>query len=349
MRVASCFRVAALFTISATLATLTTSALAADPPLLEFGKKAYVVKAIECAVLIPNRWQATQDRTGMVAQVARNPGGAGFRITRQPLLAFPEDFAEEWKTQLTAAGKIVKVSSVRAGKYKGWKATWTSKTGGGRDIEVWRVHVPSVEMVYNISFSLPKNDPTAKLLLKGVARSFRCTVDGSAKMEFQGTASDGAKHVDIFLPKGFEKAPFVRQGMSAYGAKFYEKAAPGFSPRRISSKIGIWNSGSYPVRFQEGGEAGSPKDLVPVIWDKQKFELSEFERPRVKVSRVGTHKGALLTTSGKTKDGFAKEVFVFAGKDGQKSMVLIVIADAREVRLYRNYFKQICSKLKFRK
>jgi hypothetical protein len=45
------------------------------------------------------------------------------------------------------------VEAKKAGRSQAWRATWPSDASGGRVVEVWRVHVPESEMLYNVSFS----------------------------------------------------------------------------------------------------------------------------------------------------------------------------------------------------
>ena len=63
-----------LVTLAALLSCLAVAG-AADEDKLTFGKTPYQVRPLEFTVLLPDGWQAKQDNTGMVAQVARDPQG----------------------------------------------------------------------------------------------------------------------------------------------------------------------------------------------------------------------------------------------------------------------------------
>ena len=47
------------------------------------------------------------------------------------------------------------------------------------------------------------------------------------------------------------------------------------------------------------------------------------------------------------KNGLPKRFLVFAGKAKQGLIVITVIVDEREARLYKDYLKQVCSQITF--
>ncbi|MDH3592457.1 MAG: hypothetical protein OER88_11290 [Planctomycetota bacterium] len=322
---------------------LTSLAVGQDQDEVEFGKKPYVIKSIECQVLIPNGWQAVQNHVGMVAQVARRPKGMGMRITRQPMHLDPKTFVGAWTAELDAGGITAKVAKRRVGKYAAWSATWTGGKAGGRTIEVWRVHAPENEMLYNIAFSLPKDTP-GKDLFKGIARSFKCTAP-KAELEFQRTVVSIGARTSMALPEGFNKGGGRIRGMSLYNDT-YVRHATGVKPPREVAKISVRDLPRLPVQLPDGTLARSGDDLAPAYWAEEAKQLTDVSRGKPRGARFGPYKGGSISASGRAKDGTPKQVFIFAGKLKQRVVVVAIVADARLARMHKNYFKQICSTLK---
>ena len=197
-------------------------------------------------------------------------------------------------------------------------------------------------MVYNISFSFPKDDPIAKDVLKGVARSFRCT-GAAGDLTFQNTLVSVSTRTNLKLPKGFEKIP----SRDMIYRDIYVKMAG--SPPRPAAAIKIFRQAGVPIRLPDG-VARDEEELLSWIWKRESATFrSEKHSPKIRKAKFGAHKGMSLHVECTTKDGVAGEVFVFLGKAGREWAGLTIVAEAREVRLYRKYFKEICSRLEFRK
>ena len=288
----------------------------------------YKCRPLEFEVGVPEGWQAQQDRTGLVASTR----DAGFLITREPFLATEKGFAEKWRKQLAAGGVTVDVKLTKARGFVAYRAAWTVEKAK-RQIEVWRLFVPGNQMLYNVSFSAEAT-VDLKGLVDAVLRSFKCAPK-ALKMKFNRTPDSLGPRISIKIPEGYQKAPMgVRLGGGI--SRGYTKRLPGYTKPHVAGLIAV------------GGGYGQSKKQVMQPWDMAKEDFAEvLKKPRVKSAKYGDLKGHSLTAQVLDKKGFPKRFLVFAGKAKQGLIVITVIVDEREARLYKDYLKQVCSQITF--
>lgn len=307
---------------------------------LVFGKKPYKVHALEFQVSVPIQWQVHREPTGFVA---RDRSRLGFQVTREPMLADPDTFEGTWQGQLAKGGVKAEVKKKRAGRYTAWRAAWTAD--GDRQIEVWRIHAPENEMLYNVAFSAAK-DVDLEPLTEGVLRSFRCLAP-KARIRFQPTATGVGTRLFITLPVGYVEAPRgIRLGGGDQVA--YLKGLPGYTPAHESGRIGMRVFPAGGVRLPDGSiiQGNNLKDVTAYVFKDVSGTLGEVtSRPRQKAARAGKIKGLGLTAAALTKEGLPKSVHVFAGKLKRSVLVITIVVDQRETRLHRDFFKQVCAKV----
>ncbi|MGH7163365.1 MAG: hypothetical protein ACREID_07760, partial [Planctomycetota bacterium] len=155
------------------------AALAAAQGALGFETEPVACKALEMKIAKPQGWQVFETESHFAAQ----GGGMGFRVSREPFLHDPKLFAAAWHEQIAAAGKEGKVGDAKAGRYAAFTTSYLADAAGSHRLEIWRVHVPEVEMLYNFAFSVPAGaDP--RPLVDGVVRSFGC-VAARPRLEFR--------------------------------------------------------------------------------------------------------------------------------------------------------------------
>lgn len=322
----------------ATLVFCPAAAAAPGKDKLTFGKKPYAVRPLEFTVRMPDGWQAQQDKTGMVAQVARDPKGMGFLISREPMLRDPKEFDEQWELTLKGAGIDTKVKKSRAGKHSGWRATWETDAADGRVIEVHRIHVEDNEMLYNFSFSAPKGEEYEddfEDLVDGVLRSFEFTGE-KPELEFKQTAEPIGTRESITLPKGYEK-PAAKGGFPSRGYTWV-KMLEGYTPPHEAGRIELGNV-MQDVQEDDAAEAVLAGDQAKLGKPRR--------RPRGRKMRYNDMKGYQLTAEFLTQEGVPKLYFVFVMRPQQSYPVYVkMLVDEREERLYKNLFKEFCKHAK---
>ena len=296
----------------------------------EWKLRARKCRPLEFEVGVPEGWQAQQDRTGLVA----SSGDAGFLITREPFLATEKGFVEMWRKQLAAGGIDAEVKATKARGFVAYRAAWTAESAK-RSIEVWRLVVPGNQMLYNLSFSAGAG-VDLKGLVDAVLRTFKCAPKPQ-KMKFNRTPDSLGTRSSIKVPEGYEKAPMgVRLGGGI--SLGYTKKLPGYQKPHVAGVIAVGNG------------RGQSKKQVREPWDRAKDDISEvLKKPRVKSAKYGELKGHSLTARFLDKKGFPKRFMVFVGKSRQGLIVVTVVVDEREARLYKDYLKQVCSQITFAK
>ncbi len=92
---------------------------------------------------------------------------------------------------------------------------------------------------------------------------------------------------------------------------------------------------------------GQTKKLVAAPWAKDSEGFGKvLKKPRTRGAKFNGVKGHTLTATVLTKDGAPKKYMVFAGKLRQVVVLVTVIVDAREARMYGDYLKLVCSQIK---
>jgi hypothetical protein len=309
---------------------------AAAPEDLVFRRNAYVCAPLEFQVSIPNGWEASHSTTAMAARGS----SMGFRITREPFLHDPKGFARKWEERLADAGVKAKVKPARAGRYKGYSASWRPAASPGPSLHVYRLHVPDTEMLYNVAFSVPTEaDP--KPLVQGVLRTFRCTA-AKPKPDLGQTAGFARLRLHLKLPNGYEKVerPPPRSREEAARAPFavYRKVLPGYKPEHEAARLEIY-----------GWFGGAVEEHVgKVVGQAQSVLVGSPTSPRIRGMKYGDHKGSLVRFDGE-RDGVPKHYYAFGLKTRVGLRVVVtLLVDDREIRLHKNVFKDICRNIQER-
>ena len=318
-----------------------------DAPV--FARRPHAAKALEFEVAVPDGWRIEQDRTGLVVQDPESEAGVGFQITREPFFRDDKTFKDIWQTQLDAEGLKAAVTQEKAGRYEAWHAAWTTDEEEARTIEVWRLHAPENEMLYNVAFSAPE-ESDIEALVRGVVRSFRCTAP-KAKLAFARKTESVGIRAEINLPEGFQALPRNVQ-LGGGGGPTFVKLIPGYKQTHIAVLINLQTqqAAAGGARLPDGSVVrGGVKDIAvgyaQALYEKFKGPRS---KPRSKSARYGGFKGYAAELAGVDKQGLPKRAYVFAGKQRQTVLVAAIVADEREIRLYKDYFRQLCSKIKTR-
>jgi hypothetical protein len=306
------------------------------------GPKEYQVRPLGFTVAVPAGWSGEQGATGLAAQdAARN----GFVVTREPFLHDADTFAAAWQAQLGAAKIDAKVERTKAAGRDAWRASWTA---GDRQIDVWRVHAPECEMLYNLSFSgAPGFD--LKSLSDATLKSFKCTAP-KAELKFQQTPESVTTRISIRLPEGYRKDEVPEEIELGGGIKGgYVKHLPGYDPPHVAGRIrfqGLDASRTY--RFPDGQEIlGSDTDkLLEWLWSDDQGQFAKVEKkPRSRDATYSGVKGCWMDVPVVGKDGLPLRWMGFVGKHKLDTVAVIVLVDDREGRLHKDYLKQVCSNL----
>jgi hypothetical protein len=311
---------------------------------LTFPRDPYRVRPLEFEVAVPEGWTADQDHTGMVA---RDRDRNGFQVSREPMLQDPRSFADAWAVQLVAGGKPAKVEAKKAGRYQAWRAAWRSDAAGGRAIEVWRVHVPEIEMLYSISFSAAPPFPLEPLV-EAVLKSFRCVAEKAA-LRFQPTGETVTNRISIRLPEGYAKEPPRMGGLGGGLSAGYVKTLGGYPQPHEAGRVQLRQvDPRFAYQTPDGGSvAGTDAaGLLRVAWGEAAGELGEVvKKPKAKAARYAGLKGDALEAEVLTKEGLPKVWYGFCGKHRQDMVLITILVDQRETRLHKDLFRDMLGQL----
>ena len=303
---------------------------------LVWRKQPYASRPLEFQVSVPEGWNLRADRTGLVAE-----GKAiGFIITREPFLHDPKSFDKTWSTQLGNKDIATRVKPAKAGRYKAYQAEWEKS---GRVISVFRLHVPKVGMLYNISFSVA-NGVDPQPVMDGVFRSFKCTA-GKTKLELQKTAV-GLGRVSMRLPVGYVAGKRAEPGAPVAWVKLLD----GYTPPREAGSITIGSYPARPLQTMDGTiiRGGDVKAVARYEWDQARKKLGGrvTAKPRLRPARYGGLKGTSITAGALAQDGTLKRYFAYVGKMKQNTVVVAFLVDEREVLIHKDLFKKVCSSIR---
>jgi hypothetical protein len=309
----------------------------------EWTLQPYKCRPLEFEIGVPENWTSQQDHTGMVSSTR----DAGFMVSREPFLHDVKTFGDAWAKDLGAAKIDTKVATAKVGRYAAWHASWK---GAGRDIAVWRVYVPVNEMVYNFSFSA---GPGVDLpgLREAVLKAFTCTSKGPT-LKFERTAESVSTRVSIKPPQGYVKQERgVRLGGGLSGG--FTKTLPGYAKPH---QAGLLAFRAFDARITyalpDGGSVpgGDTKKLIAFVWGEVKGEIGAVvKRPRTKGARYAGMKGHAMEAQVLAKDGKPKVFFAFLGKHKTTVVSVSLLVDAREARLHKDLFKQVCNHIEVKK
>lgn len=320
--------------------------LAAPEGELTLSKKPYQVRNLNFQIGVPEGWAFERDSTGVVAHDPA-PNGPGYQVTREPFLHDPKEFPQVWTDQLAKGGVDARVEAVRAGKYTAFLASWESPAAGGRRISVWRLYVTENEMLYNVAFSVGKGfdlEPLADEVL----RSFKCTAPKKrSKLKLGENPETIAAGYFMRLPDGYVKAERMETFM--FGAsRLYVKHLPGFQPAHVSGQIML--NGFHPYTKYGDIRGTDEKGLTNYHWAEfaKKHAQEVLKKPRSKGGRAGSLKGQALTATYRDKQGLPRRFYSLGAKIKGQVVVLTMIVDLREDRLYKDVFKQFGSSIKER-
>lgn len=318
----------------AVLLLITAPLLAQEEEGLVFDKDVVECKPIECEVRVPKGWKIAQDHTGMSAQ----GDGMGFVITREPLLESEKTFAITWGRVLADRGIKTEVTKARAGRYKAFRAEWTPASAPGHVVEVYRVHVVDQEMLYNISFSFPKDADRAPLL-KGVLKSFKCK-SPKVKLMLQKTRV-AVGPATLQLPEGYEekKDPMLRGGR-------YVKTRKGYSKPQ---EVGVIYTASFQTgaRLPTGGMSSKPEDCnryLLTVFGQRGVKFGE--KLKTRSASYGGMKGAATIGEVKGTDGETYGAYLWTGKGKRATASVLLLVHERELRVHKKYFSIVLKTLK---
>ncbi|MHC4848866.1 MAG: hypothetical protein ACYTEG_10475 [Planctomycetota bacterium] len=302
---------------------------------LQFEKEPVFCAAIDFEVRIPQNWKVAMDKTGMSV---RGDAG-GFVITREPFLGQEETFAEEWRVILVNAGLKTTVEKARAGRYRAFHAQWESPRAPGLRVDVYRVYVPDLQMLYNVSFSTRKvEDP--KELIEGVLKSFKVTAKPT-KLELQKKQTKVGSAGTFRLPKGCVAGPANRMQRGTV----YLRYLTGYEKPKVVVSIRV-DSIRTDIRLQDG--LTSDPEVLNRVYIKQ-FGLQDakwIKEPKSKAAGYGGLKGSALTGRMRGKEGDVYEVYLWSGKGKRQAPTILIVAHERETRLFKSYFKTILKSFK---
>jgi len=285
---------------------------------------------------VPTAWKVAQDRTGLSARGSN----MGFVITREPYLGDEKTFASQWRKVLADGGILTEVKAARAGRYKAVHATWPAKRTPDYVVEVFRVHVPDLEMLYNISFSAPKSADRAAIV-EGVLKSFKVTAKGT-KLELQETRVKVGGAGAIRLPIEFVK---VAPGRRMDGEN-YERPMVGYKMPKLAGRITLL---ALPAgrRLQSGGNTGDPESINAWIVQTHGVGGGAFVgKTRNKSKSAGGLKGSIFTARYEGPTGDFYQVGLWSGKGKRECPVVLMIIHERELKLHRKYFSTILKSFK---
>jgi hypothetical protein len=316
---------------------LSAAIVAAQEPPRDFQ-----VRPLAFSVVLPAGWTGEQGATGLCARDAQQNG---FIVTREPFLHDPDTFATAWTAQL-GNGKIdASAERTKACGRDAWRAAWTA---GDRQIEVWRVHAPECEMLYNFSFS-GATGFDMKAIVDATLKSFKCTA-GKPELKFQKNPESVTTRVGLRLPEGYVKEDDERGFQLGGGiAGGYVRMLPGYDPPRVAGRIRLQGreaGAMYPSPDGQGVMGGDVDKLVEYAWmtDEKEFQ-AVAKKPKAKDTAFSGLKGSAMETCVVGKDGIPQRWMVFVGKFKQDTVEIVVIVDEREARLHKDYLKQLCSNL----
>ena len=318
------------------LLLLAAAVAAQDPP------REFQVRPLGFAVAVPAGWTAEQGPTGMAACDA---AGNGFVVTREPFLHDPETFATAWVAKLRDAKIDTKVERTKASSRDAWRATWTA---GDRQIEVWRVHVPEYEMLYNFSFSGAAGFDL-KALVDATLKSFKCPPP-KTDLKFQKNAESVSTRIGIRLPEGYEKqdlAEGVRLGGGIMGG--FVKTLRGYDPPHVAGRIrfhGMPADAAMPTSDRQWIPCSDVEKVLDAVWREDEKEFGQVaKKPKARDAAFGGVKGSAMEASVVAKSGLPQRWMGFVGRYKQDVVAVVVIVDEREARLHKDYLKQVCSNL----
>ncbi len=317
---------------------LAAAAAAQDDEGLVFRKHPYICSPLDFKVSIPQGWEASHSPAAMAARGA----GMGFRVTREPFLYEEKKFAKLWQGQLAAGGIKAPVKKTRGGRYTAFAASWRSPADPGRMLQVYRLYADDTEMLYNVAFSL-QSGAESKPFVIGVLRSFQTT--GIKPKPGLGKQRHGMARIGVHmrLPPGYEKIELPRltsqeQARTAPYAAFH-KLLPGYKPPRETARLQIHAYGR-----------GDIENHVYDLWARAQARLvGAPSKPRLrKGMRYGKNKGVFASFEG-TEADVPRRFYIFGMKTKKGIRVAVtLLIDEREIRLYKNVFKDVCSNMEER-
>jgi hypothetical protein len=322
---------------SALLAVLLGAVAAAEDP------REYEVRPFHFTVQIPAGWTAEQGPMGMVARDAK---GNGFVVSREPFLHDPDTFAAAWRAQLGAAKLDAKVERTKVSRRVAWSASWTA---GERRIEVWRLHVEDLEMLYNFSFSVAAGFEL-KPLVDATLKSFDCEAP-KAELKFQQQTESITTRIQIRLPEGYEKDEPRPEDFALGGGLRggFVRTLPGYQPPHVAGRIrfrGYDANVTYITEDRREIPGTAVDKLLDATWRTDEPEFaSVVKKPRGRDTTLSGIRGSTIEVAVIGKDGLPKRWLGFCGKHKQDVVEVVLVVDERETRLHKDILKQVCSNL----
>ncbi|MGH7161866.1 MAG: hypothetical protein ACREID_00165, partial [Planctomycetota bacterium] len=126
------------------------------------------------------------------------------------------------------------------------------------------------------------------------------------------------------------------------------KLLPGYATPHEAGRLEVYGY-DHRAGYAAGGRVIPGTDveaLAMMLWETYAPRVARVvDKPKGRDVRHGDLKGHEVFSSGTTKEGHAKEFYAFASKLRQDTMVVALFVDARESRLWRDLFKQICGNI----
>lgn len=302
----------------------------------------FQVRPLGFSVAVPAGWTGEQGATGLAA---RDATGNGFVVTREPFLHDAETFAATWRAQLGAGMLDTKVERTKACGRDAWRAAWAA---GDRQIEVWRVHAPECEMLYNFSFSGAKGFDL-KPLVDPTLKSFKC-MPAKPELKFQPNAESVTTRIGLKLPEGYAKEDIVEAfqlGGGILGG--FVRTLKGYDPPHVAGRIrfqGREAGTTYITEDRQEVLGSDVEKLLELVWRDDQKEFGQVaKKPKAKDATFNGIKGSAMEACVLGKNGMPQRWMGFVGKFKQDVVEVIVIVDEREARLHKDYLKQVCSNL----
>jgi hypothetical protein len=245
-------------------------------------------------------------------------------------------------TKLRDAKLDASVERTKANGRDAWRAAWTA---GDRRIEVWRVHAPECEMLYNFSFSSVAGFDV-KPLVDATLKSFKCTAV-KAELKFQTAAESVTTRIGLRMPEGYEKEPREAFQLGGGISGGFVRTLPGYDPPHVAGRIRILGGDAQAsVPDPEGNrvQASNTENFVDFLWRRDEGEFGLVaKKPKPKDATYNGIKGSMMEATVVGKNGLPQQWMAFAGKLKQDVVSVVVLVDERETRLHKDYLKQLCS------
>ena len=203
-------------------------------------------------------------------------------------------------------------------------------------------------MLYNFSFTAEASFPI-EALVYGVLKGFKCTAE-KPELRFQRTGETVTNRITLTLPEGYAREPARFGGLGGGLSAAFILPLPGYPEPHFAGRIETFQINPRAgIPTPDGYVAGTDTEgVLEAFWTNSSKDLEVTKKPRTKGGRFGGLKGDTLEAEVRTKDGVPKVFFGFCGKHKQEVLLVTILVDERELRLHKNYFKDVLGQLDVR-